>query len=131
MGQSQSFEELECWRLARELANCVYELTRCGSVNKDYGYVDQIRRASISVMNNIAEGHEKGSNKDFVKFLYIARGSAGEVRSMLYIGHDQSYINDENYQHAKKLAVDVSKTCYGLIRYLSRNLDWKSNLSNS
>jgi four helix bundle protein len=89
----QRFEELECWQLGRELTNEVYALTREGKVVKDFAFIDQIRRAAMSVMNNIAEGHERGSNKDFVKFLYIARGSAGEVRNMLYIGIDQGYLD--------------------------------------
>jgi len=123
------FEELECWLLGRELTKAVYGLTRETLVSKDYGYVDQIRRASVSVMNNISEGHERGSNKDFVKFLYIARGSAGEVRNMLYVGLDQNYISAEQFEALHELVSRASCAVYGLIRYLSKNLDWKSKLS--
>ena len=80
-------------------------------------------------MNNISEGHERGSNKDFVKFLYIARGSAGEVRSMLYVGLDQGYIDQAAFVRLSELAERASKTCYGLIQYLSENLNWKAKLS--
>ncbi len=125
----QRFEELECWQLGRELTNGVYALTRDGKASKDYAFMDQIRRAAMSVMNNIAEGHERGSNKDFVKFLYIARGSAGEVRNMLYIGIDQGYLDKPTHEKLHDLSIRASKACYGLIRYLSKNLTWKSKLS--
>jgi four helix bundle protein len=124
-----TFEELECWQLARELTNAVYGLTRQDRAGKDFAYVDQIRRASVSVMNNISEGHERGSNRDFVKFLYIARGSAGEVRNMLYTGLDQGYLDNSTFEKIKELAARTSKTCYGLIRYLSKNLDSRPKLS--
>ena len=98
-------------------------------MRQDYGFVDQIRRATVSVMNNIAEGHERGSNKDFVKFLYIARASAGEVRTMLYVALDQEYLTVEDFDCLKNLAIKASKACYGLIRYLSKNLTWTSKAS--
>ena len=129
MSAAQRFEELECWKLARELTNAVYALTAQGRACKDYGYVDQMRRAAVSVMNNISEGHERGSNKDFVKFLYIARGSAGEVRSMLCIGLDQGYLDKVAFVRLSELAEKASKTCYGLIQYLGKNLNWKAKLS--
>ena len=77
------FEDLEAWQLSRELTNQIYTITKRESICRDFSFVDQIRKAAISIMNNIAEGFERGSNKDFVKFLFIARGSAGEVRSLL------------------------------------------------
>lgn len=129
MAGVKQFEEYECWKLARELTNTVYAATWDGKASNDYAYVDQIRRASISVMNNISEGHERGSNKDFMKFLYIARGSSGEVRNMLYIGLDQHYLDQAQFDRLHDLATQTSKSCYGLIRYLGKNLDWKSKLS--
>ena len=90
----QRFEDLEAWQISRELTNQIYTITRKESIRRDYSFVDQIRRATISIMNNIAEGFERGSNKDFAKFLFIARGSAGEVRSMLYVGLDQGYLTE-------------------------------------
>lgn len=129
MSAAQRFEDLECWQLARELTNAVYALTAQGRASKDFGFVDQMRRAAVSVMNNISEGHERGSNKDFVKFLYIARGSAGEVRNMLYVGLDQGYLDQSTFGQLSELSERTSKACYGLIRYLSKNLNWKSKLS--
>ncbi len=131
MAGMKEFEEYDCWKLARELANRVYTLTREDLVKRDYGYVDQIRRASVSVMNNIAEGHERGSNKEFVKILYVARGSAGVVRNMLYVGLDQKYIDEGRFNELKSLSVRTSKACYGLIRYLSKNPDRKAKFSIS
>lgn len=86
------FEDLDAWKVGRELANQIYTFGRESGFSKDYGFKDQIQRAAVSVMNNIAEGFERGSNKDFAKFLFIARGSVGEVRSMLYLALDQKYI---------------------------------------
>lgn len=80
-------------------------------------------------MNNISEGYERGSNREFVKFLYIAKGSAGEVRNMLYIGRDQEYLDTAEFERMKEMAGQTSKACYGLIRYLGKNLNWKSKLS--
>lgn len=129
MAGVKEFEEYECWKLARQLTNDVYALTRDGKGARDFAYMDQIRRAATSVMNNISEGHERGTNRDFIKFLYIARGSAGEVRNMLYVGNDQGYFDQNRFNDLRELAIRTSKACYGLIRYLSKNLDWKSKLS--
>jgi len=129
MSAEQQFENLECWKLARQLTNSIYDFTRGDKAKNDFAYVDQVRRASISIMNNISEGHERGSSKDFIKFLYIARGSAGEVRNMLYIGQDQGYMDKPAFEELMHLVTQISKACYGLIRYLSKNLDWKSRLS--
>ena len=94
------FEDLDVWQVARELVRDVYALTRRDSLRRDPGFADQVRRAAVSTMNNIAEGFERGSDKEFIRFLFIARGSVGEVRSLLYVALDQSYINkDELFLH--------------------------------
>ena len=82
MATLKQFEDLEAWRKARELNQVIYRCTRIGEFARDYGLRDQIRRAAVSVMSNIAEGFERGTNKELLSFLYISRGSAGEVRSM-------------------------------------------------
>lgn len=120
------FEDLETWQVARELANQVYGMTRQERMVKDYGFVDQIRRAAVSVMNNVAEGFERGSNKDFAKFLFVARGSAGEVRSMLYIARDQRYITAEVFNECYATCVRCSQLCWGLIKYVQKCSSWKT-----
>ncbi len=120
------FEDMESWQVSRTLANMIYELTKQEAVRKDYGFVDQIRRAAISVMNNIAEGYERGSNKDFAKFLFIARGSVGEVRSMLYIAKDQKYVSCKQFDDALDLAVRGSQLCWGMIKHLQQYSDLKT-----
>jgi len=86
------FEDLEIWKIARELTQRIYKITSNGKFSKDYGLCDQIRRASVSVMSNIAEGFERGGNQELLQFLSIAKGSSGEVRAQLYVALDQGYI---------------------------------------
>jgi four helix bundle protein len=108
----QSFEDLEVWKLSRELTNQIYEITKAGLFSKDFGLIDQVRRAATSIMSNIAEGFERGGNKEFIQFLYIAKGSCGEVRSQLYIALDQKYISDEKHMNllglSKRISVKLS-----------------------
>ena len=122
------FEDLDAWKVAREQANLIYKFGRESGFSKDYGFKDQIQRAAVSVMNNIAEGFERGSNKDFAKFLFIARGSVGEVRSMLYLALDQKYITEGQFKEAYNLCVRDSQLCWGLIKHLQKNSSWKTGL---
>jgi len=114
----QNFEDLNVWQRTRELSGSVYELTKKKDFSKDYSLVDQIRRSSISVLSNIAEGFERGSNKEFMQFLYIAKGSCGEVRSQLYIALDQRYITEEDFNTCKVLCMKISGMISNLINYL-------------
>ena len=125
------FEDLEAWQIARELTNQIYAITRKEFIARDFGFVDQIRKAAISTMNNVSEGFERGSNKDFAKFLFIARGSAGEVRSMLYIALDQQYVATETFNHCYDICVRCSQLCWGLIKHLHKHSDWKTRVSIS
>jgi four helix bundle protein len=125
----KKFEDLDSWKTARELTVRVYELTRTERCRRDYGFVDQMRRASVSVMNNVAEGFERETNRDFVKFLFIARASAGEVRSMLYVGLDQGYVAKEEFSELCELTNRTAQLCWGMIKHLRKNLDWRSRLS--
>ncbi len=120
----QRFEDLEAWQIARELANQVYKITKQESVCRDFGFVDQIRRAAISIMNNIAEGFERGSNKDFVRFLFIARGSAGEVRSLLYLGLDQGYLTNSEFSECRDLCIRSGQIIWALIKGLRKKVDF-------
>lgn len=99
------FEDLEVWKTARELTNRIYKITANGSFSKDYGLRDQIRRAAVSVMSNIAEGYERGGNQELIQFLSIAKGSSGEVRSQLYVAMDQEYID----KRKSELLIDAFK----------------------
>lgn len=89
------FEDLEIWKSARELTNRIYKITSDGKFLKDYGLRDQIRRAAVSAMSNIAEGYERGGNQELIQFLSIAKGSCGEVRCQLYVAVDQNYLAKE------------------------------------
>lgn len=91
--QIKSFEELEIWKDARAITKAIYQLTRDPKLAKDFVLRDQLRRAAVSVMSNIAEGFERGGNQEFIQFLYVAKGSCGEVRSQLYIVMDQGYVD--------------------------------------
>lgn len=122
------FEDLDAWKVGRELANLIYMYGRETVFSKDYSFKDQIQRAAVSVMNNIAEGFERGSNKDFAKFLFIARGSVGEVRSMLYLATDQKYITEAQFKDAYNLCVRESQLCWGLIKHLQKTSGWKTGL---
>ena len=87
---AKSFEEMEMWTRSRGLVQFIYHITKNTAFCKDYSLIDQIRRAAVSVMSNIAEGFERGSNTEFIQFLYIAKGPCGEVRTQLYAALDQS-----------------------------------------
>jgi len=89
------FEDLEIWKNARELTRKIYSLTKTEPFARDYGLCDQIRRASVSIMSNIAEGYERGGNQELIQFLSIAKGSSGEVRSQLYVALDQEYVDEK------------------------------------
>ncbi len=112
MATIERFEDLVCWQKARELVREVYKTFKdC----KDYGFRDQIQRASVSVLSNIAEGFERGTRQEFVNYLYISKGSAGEVRAQLYVALDVGYINMETFKNLNKLATDCSKLVHSFI----------------
>ena len=105
----QRFEDIKGWQKARELCNAVYELTKCGKFAQDFGLRDQIRRAAISIMSNIAEGFESQNNKTFIRYLYIAKASCAEVRAQLYVASDQNYISQKDFNILKQLTVETGK----------------------
>jgi four helix bundle protein len=111
----EKFEDLVVWQMGREIARDIYSLTTAVG-QRDFGFCDQIRRAAVSIMNNVAEGYERGSNKDFAKFLFIARGSCGEVRSMLYVAMDQHYIAEDEFERISAQCRQCSAATWGLIK---------------
>jgi four helix bundle protein len=104
MGKIEKFEDINAWKKARELTKEIYLLTNNGDFSKDYALKDQVRRCSVSISSNIAEGFERQSDKEFARFLYIAKGSCGELRSQIYIALDVNYINKEQAQEIQNKA---------------------------
>ncbi len=126
MATVKQFEDLMCWEKSRKLTRGVYkELKDC----KDYGFKDQIQRASVSVMSNIAEGFESGTKQGFLNYLYIAKASAGEVRAQLYIASDVGYLNIETFKFLNNLALECSRLISSFIKKLKisevRGLQYK------
>ena len=115
------FEEIESWKTARQLTNSVYAHTNQAGFNRDFGLRDQIRRASVSVMSNIAEGFESRTDMQFINFLGMGRASAGEVRAQLYIALDQKYITDEQFQETFAVAQTCARQIANFIKYLESN----------
>jgi len=97
-GKVKAFRDLRIYQEARHLSSQIYELTKRPSFSKDYGLVNQIRQASVSIMSNIAEGFERNNNKEFIMFLHIARGSCGEVSAQLDVALDQNYIDRKTHE---------------------------------
>ena len=118
MGRIERFEDIDCWKEARQLVKLVYSLTKKESFSMDRGLRDQIQRAAISVMSNIAEGFESQGNREFVQFLFYAKRSSGEVRAQLYAALDLGYINEVESKEANELAMKVSKMLSSFISYL-------------
>jgi four helix bundle protein len=119
MGKAaETFEELHTYQRARELTNAIYAITKGNTFARDFGMVDQIRRASVSILSNIAEGFERGSKTEFIQFLYIAKGSCGEVRAQLQIAQDLNYINHNEYQRLYDLCKQISGMISNFIAHL-------------
>jgi four helix bundle protein len=121
MATIKHFEEIEAWQKARELTREVYGRSKVGLFSKDFGLRDQMRRAAVSVMSNIAEGFERGGTKEFIQFLAIAKGSVGELEAQLYVALDQAYINQEEFVSLKKVAGSTKRLIGGLINYLRQS----------
>jgi len=118
MATWKEFEDIEAWKRARSLAQKIYELTLTGSLSKDYELVNQSRRSSGSIMDNIAEGFERGGRKEFIQFLSIAKGSGGELRSQSYRMFDRNHINREVFDELHTETTEINKMINGLIQYL-------------
>jgi len=112
------FEELPIWQEARTLTKDVYAATQDGAFSKDYRLKNQIRSSSVSIMSNIAEGFENQTTKQFIRYLYIAKGSSGEFRSQLYVALDAGYIGKEVMHNLKQRVENISRQASKLIRYL-------------
>ena len=112
------FEDIESWKEARELTKAVYSLTNRPKFSRNFGLRDQIQRASVSIMSNIAEGFDAGSNKAFVSFLHYSYRSASEVQSLLYVALDSEYMNQEDFRHFFDRTTKTKGLIGGFISYL-------------
>jgi four helix bundle protein len=121
MATIRRFEDLECWQKARKLANAIYDPTEQPRFAKDYKLRDQIQGAAGSVMHNIAEGFDSGSNPEFIRFLKMSRRSASEIQSELYLALDRKYIALEQLDAAYKLATEAKQLINAFIAYLRKN----------
>ncbi len=121
MTKIERFEEIDAWKKARELTKEIYMTTKGAEFYKDFGLRDQIRRASVSIMSSIAEGFERGGNKEFGQFLSIAKGSAGEVRAQLYVALDAGYLDKKDFTRLHSLTEEVGKLIGGFLRYLKES----------
>jgi four helix bundle protein len=117
----ERFEDIEAWKIARELVRRIYETTRRGPFSNDFGLKDQIQRAAGSVMHNIAEGFDGGSNAEFIKFLRYAQQSCSEVQSQLYVALDQGYISQHEFDGLYAQAAAAHLKTGGFIAYLLRS----------
>ena len=118
MGKFSSFEEINSWQKARIFNKQIYTITENTNYKKDFDFVRQIRRASLSISSNIAEGYERNTDKEFIYFLYVAKASAGEVRSQLYLALDLEYITKEEFELLIQSVSEISRLISGFIKYL-------------
>lgn len=118
MAVFEKFEDIKSWQRGRELCRLVYSATKKGAFSRDFGLRDQMRRAAVSVISNIAEGFESQNNRTFIRYLYIAKASCGEVRAQSYIALDQDYISQEEFNAIYALASETSRLIAGLVAYL-------------
>jgi four helix bundle protein len=126
MASIERFEDIAAWQKARELTRQVYGVTRSGEFGRDYGLRDQIRRAAVSILSNIAERFGRGGDKEFLQFLSTAKGSVSEVQAQLYGALDARYLNQATFAGLYALAEETGRLIGGLMKYLRQ-----SNLKGS
>ncbi|RPI19378.1 MAG: four helix bundle protein [Ignavibacteriae bacterium] len=112
------FEEIEVWQISREFVKDIYKITGNAEYLKDYDLRKQMRRCAVSIPSNIAEGYERKSNTEFIRFLYISKGSAGELRTQLYFSKDLEYIDDKTFNDLLCRSEEISRSLSGFIKYL-------------
>ena len=121
MAKIEKFQDLEAWKMARKITNEIYVVSKQHKFSRDFALCNQIRRAAISILSNIAEGFERNGDKEFLQFLSIAKASCAEVYAQLYVALDQEYIDELQF---KKIADDLEETgriIGGLMKYLQQS----------
>ncbi len=121
MASIQRFEEIEAWQKGRELTLRIYQITAKTYFSRDFTLKNQIKRAAVSITSNIAEGFERGGNREFIQFLAIAKGSASEVKSQLYTGLDAGYLTQSEFDELYKQAHSIVLLLGGFIKYLQQS----------
>ena len=121
MSKIQKFEDILAWQKARELTKEVYVRAKTGEFAKDFGLRDQIQRALVSIMGNVAEGFDRGGDREFTRFLSISKGSCGEVKSHLYVALDQQYIVPEQFNRLYNGADEVGRLLAGFMAYMKQS----------
>jgi four helix bundle protein len=121
MRRIERFEDIEAWKKARELTRKIYELSDRGNLARDFGLKDQLKRSSISIMSNIAEGFERDGDNEFRQFLSIAKGSVGELKAQLYVAIDAGLISTEEFSGLMSLSDETSRLIAGFMRYLKHS----------
>ncbi len=121
MSNIQKFEDILAWQKARELTRAIYAYAKAGLFAKDFGLRDQIQRAAVSIMGNVAEGFDRGGDKEFMQFLSISKGSCGEVKSRLCVALDQQYVNPAQFHQLYNSADEVGRLLAGFMAYLKQS----------
>jgi four helix bundle protein len=121
MSTIKRFEEIISWKEARVLNRIVRELIKGKRFQRNFGLISQIERSAGSIMDNIAEGFERGCNREFIQFLYISKGSCGELRSQMYRALDDGYINSEEFNFITNYCIKISNLIFKLIEYLKQS----------
>ncbi len=127
MAKVRRFEELEAWQAARAAVQLIYEASSNGEFSRDFALRDQIRRAAVSMMSNIAEGFSRRSNREFAQFLFMAKASAAEAQSQMYVALDQGYLNEDRFRLLYDQADRCARQISALITYLLRRQRSKSH----
>ena len=121
MARIERFEDIEGWKKGRELRQEIYRVSKQGDFARDFSLKDQIRRAAQSVTSNIAEGFERGGNREFIQFLSDAKGSSGEVRDQLYTAIDENYVTQAEFDKLHNLSLETSRLISGFMKYLQQS----------
>ncbi len=121
---ARDFKNIKAWQLADKLTMAIYKLTKNFPKEELYGVISQLRRAAVSVPTNIAEGATRNSSKEYIQFLYIAKGSLAETEYLLHLSRNLGYLKDDEYGGLNDVRIECAKVLHGLISYVANNKDF-------